>query len=96
MLPAFLVPGSRASFLTPVRKNGCDFSLASLVVVIIRHVGLVAEGGELRCGLEEVLVGVDGVCHWEANCPLGLWEYSLDSLHIGEVVVVHIVDVAVN
>ena len=96
MLPALLVPGSRASLLAPVRENGCDFSLASLIVVIIGHVGLVAEGGELRGSFEEVLVGVDGVCHWEAYCPLGFWEYSLDSLHIGEVVVVHVVDVAVN
>ena len=77
-------------------ENSRNFSLTRLIVVIIWHVGLVAEFGELCGGFQEVVVSVDGVCYREAPCPVRLWEQSLDSLNVGEIIVVHVVDITVD
>ena len=53
-------------------ENGGELSLACLLERLTANVGLAAEGWEFGNGLEEVVVGIDGVALRETSIPVCL------------------------
>jgi hypothetical protein len=95
LCPEFsIIPAALARFLSPVREDASQFSLAVLVEGHTINVAFVAELGEFSHGLQEVVIGVKWISVRETLIPLLLSEKLLDSFDIG-CILVHVGNIAV-